>query len=128
MRIVPTMKFGDRLGITVASFRLHQNALLEMSFEQSLQRYEKCRAVVAMPVGVSAGHDFGIVDLYLYLRVARQRRIKAIEKKVAMETMSRRHNAVELELQTLVVVGPGVHLIAPRLKKESEPSTPAGLK
>jgi len=128
MRIVPTMKIGDRLGITFASFRLHQNALLEMSLEQSLQRYEKCRAVVAMPVGISAGHDFGIVDLYFYLRVARQRRIEGIEKKVAMETMSRRHNAVELELQILVVVGPGVHLIAPRLKKESEPSTPAGLK
>ena len=70
MRVVPTMKFGDRLGITFASFRLHQNSLLEMRFEQSLQRYEKCRAVVAMPVGVSAGHDLVIGDLYIYLLVA----------------------------------------------------------
>src|SRR6188768_3353979 len=98
MRIVPTMKFGDRLEITFASFRLHQNALLEMRFEQSLQRYEKCRAVVAMPVGESAGHDFGIIDLHFYLRVARQRGIKTIEKKVAMETMAGRHDALELEL------------------------------
>ena len=72
MRIVPAMKFGDWLGITFTSFGLHQNALLEMRFEQSLQRYKKCRAIVAMPVGVSARDDFGIVDLYFYLRVARQ--------------------------------------------------------
>lgn len=128
MRVVPTMKFGDRLGITFAGFRPHQGALLEMCFEQSLQRYEKCRAVVAMPVGVTAGHDFGIVDLYFNLRVARQRRIKAIEKKVAMETMSGRHNALELELQILVVVGLGMHFVAPRFKEAGEPSTSAGLK
>ena len=128
MRVVPTMKFGDWLGITFASFGPHQNTFLEMCFEQSLQRYEKCRAVVAMPVGVSTGHDFGIVDLYFYLRVARQRRIKAIEKKVTMETLSGRYNALELELQILVVVGLGMHFIAPRFKEAGEPNTPAALK
>jgi hypothetical protein len=54
-----------------------------------------------MPVGISAGHYFGIIDLHFYLRVARQRRIKAIEKKIAMETMSERHNALELEFRSL---------------------------
>ena len=117
MRVVPTMKFGDRLGITFAGFRLHQNAFLEMRFERSLQRYEKCRAVVAMPVGVSAGYDFGIINLHFYLRVARQRRIKAIEKKIAMETMSERHNALELELQIFVIIGSCMHLIAPGKEK-----------
>ena len=119
MRVMPPMKFGDRLGITFASFRLYQNALLEMRFEQTLQRHEKCRAVVTMPVSKSAGHDFGIVNLYFYLRIAWQRRIKAIEEKIAMEAMSRRHNAIEFKLQILVFVGLGMHLIAPRLKKRA---------
>ena len=128
MRIVPTMKFGDRLGIAFASFRLHQDTFLEMRFEHALQCHEKCRAVVAMPVGVPAGHDLGIVDLHFDLRVTRQRRIKVIEKKIAMEAMSRWYNALELKLQIAVAVGPGMHRIAPRLKEEGEPNTPVGSK
>jgi hypothetical protein len=45
-----------------------------------------------------------------------------------METMSGRHNALELELKILVVVGLGMHFVAPRFREAGEPSTLAGLK
>ena len=33
MRVMATMKFGDRLGITFSGFRFNQNTLLEMRFK-----------------------------------------------------------------------------------------------
>ena len=98
MRIMPAMKFGDWLGIAFTSFRLYQHTLLKMRFEQALQCDEESRAVVAMPIGVPAGHDFRVVNLYFHLRIAGQRCIKGVEKKIAVKTMPGRHNAIELEL------------------------------
>ena len=72
MRIMPAVEFGDRLGIAFAGLGLDQHAFLEMRLELALQRHEKRRAVVAMPIGEAARHDLGVVDLHLDLRVARQ--------------------------------------------------------
>ena len=69
MRIVPAMHLGDRLGINIAGLGLDQHAFLKVRFENALQRNEEGRAVVAMPVGVAAGNDLGVVDLYLDLRI-----------------------------------------------------------
>src|SRR6185312_11125858 len=75
MRVMPAMKFGDRFGVAFSGFGLDQHTLLEMCFELALQRDEECSAIVTMPIGEAARHDLSIVDLNLYLRVARQRGI-----------------------------------------------------
>src|SRR6476661_5987190 len=62
-----------------------------------------------MPVGVAAGHDLGVVDLHLRLRIARQRGVQRVEQQIAVEAVTRRHDAVELELQLLVVLELGLH-------------------
>src|ERR1700674_4769750 len=91
VRIVPAVELRDRLGIALAGLGLDQHAFLEVRLEQSLQRHEKRRAVVAMPVGVTARHDLGVVDLHLYLWIARQRGVERVEQQVAVEAMPRRH-------------------------------------
>ena len=105
MRVVSAMEFRDRLGIDVAGLGLHQHAILEMCFELPLQRDEKRRAVVAMPVGEATRHDLGIVDLHFDVRVLRDRRIELVEQHMTEEAAPGRNQAVELELEVLVVVG-----------------------
>ena len=116
--IVPAMKLGDRLGVAFTSLRLYQHAFLEMRLEQALQGNKECRAVVAVPIGVSAGHNFRVVNLHFNLRVARQRRIEGIEKKISVKAVSWWHYVIELELQIFVVVGSAMHRIAPRTGKQ----------
>ena len=60
MRIVTAMKLGDRLRVHVAGLGLDQHAFLEVSLEDALQRDEEGRAIVAVPVGVSARRDFRV--------------------------------------------------------------------
>ena len=109
MRVMAAMESGDRFGITFTGLGLDQHALLEMRLEYSLQRDEEGGAVVAVPVGEAAGHDLGIVDLHLHLRVARQRGVQRLQQQVAVKAVPRRHEAVELELEILVVVGARFH-------------------
>ena len=80
MRVMPTVKFGDRFGIAFSGFGPDQNAFLEMCLELALQRDEERSAIVTMPIGEAARHDLGVVDLNLHLRVARQRGIHRIEQ------------------------------------------------
>src|SRR5271156_5066991 len=103
MRIMPTVKFGDRFGI--AFFGIDQYTLLEMCLELALQRDEERGAIVTVPIGEAAWYDLGVVDLNLHLRVARQRGIHRIEQQVAVESKSSRHHPIQLEFQFLVVVG-----------------------
>src|SRR5271156_183783 len=105
MRVMPTVKFGDRFGIAFSGFGLDQRTLLEMCLELALQRDEERGAIVTVPIGEAAWYDLGVVDLNLHLRVARQRGIHRFEQQVAVESKSGRHHPIQLEFQFLVVVG-----------------------
>src|SRR5271170_4939123 len=105
MRVMPTVKFGDRFGIAFSGFGLDQHTLLEMCLELALQRDEKRGAIVTVPIGEAAWYDLGVVDLNLHLRVARQRGMPRFEQQVAVESKSGRHHPIQLEFQFLVVVG-----------------------
>jgi hypothetical protein len=48
MRVVPAVKFGNRLGIALAGFRFHQHAFLKMRLEDALQCDEEGGAIVAV--------------------------------------------------------------------------------
>jgi len=71
MRVMPTVEFGCRLGIALASFRSDQHAFLKMGLEDALQRNEKRCAIVTMPICVASRHDLGVLYLHLYLRIPR---------------------------------------------------------
>jgi len=103
------MEFGDRFGIAFAGLGLDQHAFLKVGLEQPLQRHEERRAVVAMPVGIAARHDLGIVDLHFNFGIARQRRIERVEQQITVEAVARRHEPRELEFQVLVVVELALH-------------------
>src|SRR5215470_12504934 len=76
MGIVAPVEFGNWLGIALAGLRPYQNAFLKVRLEQALERNEKSRAIVAMPVGIAARHNLGVIDLHFHLRVARKRSVK----------------------------------------------------
>src|SRR5262245_2822064 len=88
MGIVTAMELADRLGVHISSLGLHQNAFFELGLEDALQRDEERRAVVAMPVGVAARSDLGVVDLNLCLRVLRQECIGLIEEHVSKQLLA----------------------------------------
>jgi len=67
MRVMPTVKFGDRFGIAFSGFGLDQHTLLEMCLELALQRDEERGAIVTVPIGEAAWYDLGVVDLNLHL-------------------------------------------------------------
>jgi hypothetical protein len=50
MRVVPAVKFGNRLGIALAGLRFHQHAFLKMRLEDALQGDKEGGAIVAVPV------------------------------------------------------------------------------
>src|SRR4029450_8020073 len=87
MGIVTAIELADRLGGYVGGFGLHQNAFLELGLEDALQRDEEGGAVVAMPVGVPAWRDFGVVDLSLRLRILRQGCIELLEEHVSKQLL-----------------------------------------
>ena len=103
VRIVPAMKLRDGLRIHLPRRRVHQRALLEIRFENSFQRYEECRAVVAMPIRITERRNFGIVNLHLRLRIARQGSVQGVEQNIAMQLMPRPGVAVQAQLQFLVI-------------------------
>src|SRR5262245_14280332 len=72
---------------------------------------------MAMPVRETSGHNLRVVNLHLHLRISGKRTVKRIEQKVAMETMPGRHQAIQLELEILVVVEPRFHCPAPRSER-----------
>jgi len=80
MWIVPPVEFGNRLGIALTSLRLYQNPFLKMRLEQPLQRHEKRRAIMTVPIGIATGHNLRVIDLHFHLRVAWQRAVKRIEQ------------------------------------------------
>ena len=61
MGVMPTVEFSYRLGITLASVRLDQHAFLKVSLEDALQRHEKRRAIVTVPICVASRHNLGVV-------------------------------------------------------------------
>ena len=101
MRIMSAVKFSYGLGIAFAGLRLDQYAFLEMRFEEALQSYEKCCAIMAMPVGIAARHNLSIVYLYLHLRIARQRAIERVEQQTAIEPVPWWHIPSSLSLRSL---------------------------
>jgi hypothetical protein len=105
MGIVPAMEFRDRLRIDISGFGADQNPLLEMSFENALERDKEGLAVVAMPVGVSPRRDFRVVDLNLHRWITGKRRIKLIEKNVAMQLLAGFSVTGKLQLQLGVIFG-----------------------
>src|SRR5690242_14590570 len=116
MRVMPAVEFGYRFGIALAGLRLYQHAFLKMRFEQTLQRHKKSCAVMTVPIGIAAWHDLGIVDLHLDLGIARQRTVERVQQQVAVEALTGRDNAIELKLETFIVVQPNVHCAALRLE------------
>src|SRR5258706_7118270 len=71
VRVVSAVKLRDRLRVHVSGFGFDQDSFLEMGLEDALQHDKEGRAVMAVPVGVAAGRDLGVIDLNLDLRVAR---------------------------------------------------------
>src|SRR4249920_895158 len=80
-----------------------------MRLEETLQRHEKRRAIVTVPIGVASWHNLGIIDLYLHLRIPRQRTVKRVEQQIAVKAVAGRHHAVKFQLEVLVFVESGFH-------------------
>src|SRR5262245_64973332 len=60
MRVVPAVKFGNRLGIALAGSCFHQHAFLKMCLEDTLQCDEEGGSIVAMQVFVNFWYVLGI--------------------------------------------------------------------
>src|SRR6516162_6804114 len=89
MWVMATVESCDRFAVNVASAGSHENSLLELGFEYSLQCNKKCRSVVAVPVGVTAWSNFGVIYLHLDLRIPGYRRDKSVEKDIPVQLLSR---------------------------------------
>jgi hypothetical protein len=98
MRVVTTMEFRDGFGIDVPRLRLDERAFLKMRLEQSLCANEERRSIVAVPIRVAPGHNFGTEDQDLGLRVLWERGINGIEENVALMLLAGFEKAVELKL------------------------------
>src|ERR1700693_242480 len=68
MRVMPAVKLRDRLRVHVSGFGFNQDAFLKMGLKDSLQHDKEGCAVVAVPVGVAARCDLGVIDLNFDLR------------------------------------------------------------
>src|SRR4029078_5759933 len=104
MRVVAAVKFPNRLGIDVARLRLDQRALLEVCLEQTLRADEECRAVVTVPIGVTARYNLGAEDPDLGFRIQRQRSIDGIKQHIAPVLFTWLEKAVEVKLQIFILV------------------------
>jgi len=97
MWVVTAMEFRDGFGIDVPRLRLDECAFLKMRLEQSLCANEKRRPVVAVPIRVATGHDFGTEDQDPGLRVLWERGINGIEQNVALVLLAGFEKAIELK-------------------------------
>src|SRR5712691_3136442 len=107
MRVMSAMKLRDRFRVHVSGFGFDQDSFLEMRLEDSLQHDEEGRAVVAVPVGVAAERDLGVIDLDFDLRVARYRGKKLIKQNIAMQFLAQLGVATQLKFEVWIVVVEG---------------------
>ena len=101
VRIVATVEFADRLRIHVARLCAYEDAFFEVRLEDSLERYEERRPVVAVPVRMAARRNFGVVDLHVRGRVFREKVADLVEQHIANELLARRRVLAQSQLQIL---------------------------
>ena len=88
MRVVTSVKFRDRLGINVSSFRFDQDAFLKVSLKYPLQRDKKSGAIMAVPVRISARRDFCVVDENLHFGIPRDRCHELVKQNVPIKFLT----------------------------------------
>ena len=112
MRIVAPVEFSDGLRIRVPGFRFYQHALLEVRLKDALQCDEEGCAVMAVPIGVPAGRNLGIVDLNFDFRIPGKGRKEDIQQDIAMEAVARLRITVKAEFE-FPIIALGTHIWFP---------------